>query len=98
MKTAEEIAQSYNPNCSPYLHEDDVIGAMEEYANQFKPKWISVHEAQPTDTKWKRVLSGGVAHILPHWFRDGKWHAYNTPGFTENISHWQDFTDLPVHP
>lgn len=32
--TPDKILYEYNPNNNPYIHEDDVIGAMEEYANQ----------------------------------------------------------------
>ena len=46
MKTAEETLKSFQGN-SAYIHEDDAIGAINEYAEQFKPKWIPVSERLP---------------------------------------------------
>ena len=60
MKSAEEIALEYGITCNEdalsveYDHPDhyeSVLKAMHEFAEQFKPKWISIEDRLPDDGK-----------------------------------------------
>lgn len=96
MKTAEEILSEKfgvikgdNPG---------IIEAMEEYANQFKTKWISVEERLPDHMFAVLVCVDGYYQMNPAWYSQvsNKWMwVYNTSSSKEIVSHWMEFPHSP---
>ena len=101
MKTAKEIAFEFgictceNPD-EPFSlgihdcgwHNHDVEEAMEKYADQFKPKWISLEDELPPsvedvlNTKQYLVSDGKRIWVDIYWI-DSK--------FNHLVTHWMDF-------
>lgn len=111
MKTAEEIAirnglcvchEAYkarginDPNC-PW-HSFSVEESMQEYADQFKPEWISVEDELPSPDKGVTIFSG--SHVRYGWRRNpeiytrgAKWNS--SLGVITKVTHWMPMPAPP---
>lgn len=102
MKTAEEILRQ--PKYSDKINSQFGIGyngikeAMEEYAAQFKPVWISVTDAIPDDEQSVTAKNDDNGHIGKQVkYKNGKfYHEFTSSTSLEivdvefkNVTHWQ---------
>lgn len=98
MKTAAEFLKEKGLTTSSHVHSMSVESfskLMEEYADQFKPKWISVEERMPGEevvlaynvkSKMKRVMKCIV--------RDGNWLEVGHL-FKHEVTHWMPMFEMP---
>lgn len=105
MKTAEEILEEH----FSYFHEclDTTIMAMEQYADQFKPKWVSVEERLPeTDGELsddvlisgRIFLYGEYSHIgtTIGWIDEkGTWGNIIPEKQKVFVTHWMPLPEPP---
>lgn len=104
MKTANDILQTFHP----IVHDEDlktdlwdditIISAMEEYAKECMPKWISVETELPKYGRNVLVFTKSKTCIVCYLDEDSGWivssvRASNDPVFF--ITHWQP---LPLSP
>ena len=68
MKKPEEILKQYNMSSSRVMQQDyradTVVEAMEEYAGQFKPRWIPVNYFPLQDGMYLQATRHGI-HLYP---------------------------------
>lgn len=115
MKTAEEIIHKiymdkYNDTkegCNyPMYYPNYAIQAMEEYADQFKPKWISIDDRPPNDKQHFDGYHPELGRITNLVFRDGQFIQdadckANAPCWRKmqtlwiDITHWMPLPEKP---
>lgn len=102
MKTAEEILkQSDVPLPASSITFKKLTAAMEAYAEQFKPKWISVDDGFPEDGQEVNISVKGKTKIST--FRINNGHKQFYCGSDHNmcygrgfITHWQPLPEPPT--
>lgn len=104
MKTVEEILdQTFtlgefddNGNCKePFYDKEDVITAMQEYADQFKPKWVRVDDGLPTQEGDYLVFDPDFEAQMVASFSNGKFELDVSYWEPKDITHWMP---LPTPP
>ena len=93
MKTAEEIISTKQKSSFGRYSYERVIEAMEEYTEQFNPKWIDVKERYPD--KMVNVLcinEQGYMKVGAFWVEE-KYFSGNDS--FNNITHWQPLPQPP---
>lgn len=101
MKSKEEILSTKDSYYSTNVYktgekayrESDVLKAMQSYADQFKPKWISVDERLPERNK--NVLVMRRKYELTAFQRDGIFYSNETALKLEGIKFWQPLPPQP---
>lgn len=110
MKTAEAILnEKVNFQCDMNGKDDlrvavlreDAISSMEEYAEQFKPKWISVEERLPEEGGRYWCYCKELNDLGTSYF---EWNCYYDPQakeFRDNhekhyVTHWTNLLGNPV--
>lgn len=101
MKTPQEILDLY------YLPPDmygnfKIMQAMEDYADQFKPKWIPVTERLPEKSEdpymsvevW--VYDSVLGHIRARYsFSLGEWIGMAGAPYPDFVTHWMPLPEKP---
>lgn len=107
MKTIDEILESNGQTdmrfaraveCSIKINYKALHKAFNDYAAQFTT-WTPIAEGLPNDDRCVQVLVNNKKNIYPHQLQDGTRYVYDdlTPSiWRESITHWRDFTDLPI--
>jgi len=100
MKTAQEIIEDYDFffNCHGENTDRHVLSAMEEYADQFKPRWISVEKELPESDSIRvlaYILDGEHSFITTTKTRDGKFYVAD-PAMKAVVTHWQNLPESPL--
>ncbi len=109
MKTKEEILKAaYSKIENRQLADEQVdviiLEAMESYASQFTPEWISVSERLPGNDKLvliivyrahanKRMVRVGFYETIPHsrW-----WQSVGEKDVTDEVTHWMPLPQPPI--
>lgn len=95
MKTNGEFKTAEQMFIMP-TSDEEVIGLMEAYANQFKPKWISVSDVLPSiEGNYLIVCKGKVSE---RWYYIGKYVGFHINYGTtkEDITHWMEMPEPPL--
>lgn len=101
MKTELEILNSkIDFSQDGIIDRQKAIEAMQEYAEQFKPKWISVEERLPEEEGFEFIIFGRYAADCPDRvmtaqfnFKKGYFHVKGVK--SKNVTHWMP---LPTKP
>lgn len=105
MKTKEEILENRrnSPKFSTnqQFSKDQIILAMEEYADQFKTKWVSVEERLPEEGKnvivfYGKYVSAGYIRNVQYYKRPEKADKWQIEGRTSSsVTHWMPMPEPP---
>lgn len=107
IKTAEEILFSFGDrqtqwDGTAYYSKASVLRAMEAYAEQFKPKWISITEMLPEKGDDYNIVidlqdgMGGPVSGSGEFDGIRKVFCYQgTDIIIDNVTHWQPIQDPP---
>jgi len=61
-------------------------------------EWIKCSDINPSTDRWVIVYYENGTQIMPHWYRKGKWFAYDTPlNVTDKVIGWQEYPSPPKH-
>ena len=98
MKTAEEILSKHNPfqnnNGNTEYFTQNIIDAMEEYANQ--SKWISVDERLPEDEE-ECIITNGIVVEVAQMYGGEFCVIYDLKAAIINdVTHWQPLPNPPT--
>lgn len=107
MKTAEEILikngviseLTFNKGHYEYRYNDPLklVPSMEEYANQFKPKWISVKDAQLHQNSYYLACRYGIHNIpdIVGYLGDDRFYSVKLGQEVRDVAY---VMELPTHP
>lgn len=95
MKTALEILNKHiDFSEDGIIHREKAIEAMEEYASQFKPKWISVEDVLPLQSGHYIVHKNNGLVLSMFFGMDERWYWGSVDQHAQ-VTHW---TILPQFP
>lgn len=92
MKTAEEMLKEQEPSCYP-----DIIILMEEYAEQFKPKWIPVNKFPLQDGMYLQAIRYGI-NLYPDTvcFDNRGFYSMRENKIVNDVAYLMEFASHPL--
>lgn len=105
MKSAEQFLREkgkeryFDPN--GYCEFDSLVKLLDEYADQVKPKWISVSDELPKPYESVLIFSG--SQVKFGWKQDQEYYKRRIPidkftssiGEVRNVTHWMPLPEKP---
>lgn len=93
MKTADEFFKEKFGN-ELQANENWVTKFAEEYADKFKPKWISVEEYLPTQ-EGDYLITDGNSQFVSN-YENSNWYFFGVNFWTANeVTHWMPLPTTP---
>jgi hypothetical protein len=92
MRTAEEIL---NFNKDHQYTEHQILSYMEEFADQFRPRWIKVTESMPEVVDDVLVFYDDLHITSAYLSSSGNFVFSHQDDDVPNVTHWMPFPKMP---